>query len=215
MSILKNALVIYEENLLDKADDYFVALNGLDGWKYNKVKGYELNRETIVFADPEIKNDNKFIPKIWGKDVKIYDWTNELLEIKQIVEKKVKEITGKEWIYNIALGNRYKKSKDYINFHSDNEEFGNTQSIASVSLGIPRTFTYMSKDIENKEKVSLILQNGSLIFMGERCQENYCHGMKKESLNKFGEDIIKKYDNTRINITFRVWNYEKNDLLIE
>ena len=80
-------------------------------------------------------------------------------------------------------------------------------------MGIPRTFTYMSKDLENKEKVSLVLQNGSLIFMGDRCQENYCHGMKKESLNKLcNNDIIEKYGKTRINITFRVWNYEKIDL---
>lgn len=206
MSILKNAFVIYENNLLDKADDYFVALNSLDGWKYNKVKGYELNRETIVFADPEIKNNDKYIPEIWGKNVIIYNWSPELLEIKKIVEKKVKEITGKEWTYNIALGNRYKSSKDYINFHSDNEEFGNTQSIASISLGCPRTFTFLSKDLENKEKVSLVLQNGSLIFMGKGCQENYTHGMKKESLSKYGDT------KTRINITFRVWNYEKDDL---
>lgn len=208
MSILKDAFVFHDSDFIneDKADEYFTALNKLEGWKYNKFKGYELNRETIVFADQDIREDKKKIPPIWGDNVEIYEWPPELLELKNMVEAKVKELTGKEWKYNIALGNRYKKSKDYINFHSDNEEFGSTQSIASISLGIPRTFTYIHK--EGLEKVSLVLKHGSLIFMGENCQEKYTHGMKKESLSKLAdEETLEKYSNTRINITFRVWAY--------
>lgn len=210
MSILKNAFVVYDDDFIDSdnADQYFKILNGLEGWKYNSYKGYELNRETIVFADSEIRNDQKKIPPIWGDNIKVYEWPPEILELKKLIEAKVKELTGKEWKYNIALGNRYTKSKDFISMHSDNEEWGSTQSIASISLGIPRTFTYIGKNMEDKEKVSLILKHGSLVFMGEGCQENYTHGMKKESLSKLAdEETLKKYDNTRINITFRVWNY--------
>ncbi|MCJ7638082.1 MAG: alpha-ketoglutarate-dependent dioxygenase AlkB [Nitrososphaeraceae archaeon] len=214
MSILKNAFVTYDENFIadDKADQYFKVLNELPGWKYNTVKGYPLNRETIVFADSEIKNDRKKIPAIWGDGIEIYDWPPELLEIKKTIEEKVKELTGKEWKYNIALGNRYTKAKDFISFHADNEEWGSTQSISSISLGVPRTFTYIGKNTkdDNKEKLSLVLKHGSLIFMGEGCQENYTHGMKKESLSKLAnrdEKILLKYNKTRINVTFRVWNY--------
>jgi len=112
------------------------------------------------------------------------------------------------------LGNRYLRSKDKIAFHSDNEEFGDTQSIASISLGVSRTFTFIPKgankeDNENdvigrdgEERKSLKLSHGSLLFMGENCQENYLHGMKKESIEK-----DKLFNKTRINVTFRNWNY--------
>lgn len=210
MSILKNAFVIHDNNFIEKeaADEYFKVLNGLTDWKYNTVKGYSLNRETIVFADKEIVVDKSKIPPIWGDNIVVLEWPPELLELKQKVEQKVKELTGVDWHYNIALGNRYKKAKDFISPHSDNEEWGSTKSIASISLGIPRTFNYMNKDLEAKEKVSLILNHGSLIFMGEKCQENYTHGMKKESLSKLADkETLEKYENTRINITFRVWSY--------
>jgi hypothetical protein len=140
MSILEDAFVIYDETFipLEKADDYFKALNVLVDWKYNSYGNYPLNRQTCVFADKEILSNKKTIPPIWGKDVSIQEWPPELLELKSLVEEKVFEITGIKWTYNVALGNKYTKSKDYISFHSDNEEYGSTQSIASISLGIPR-----------------------------------------------------------------------------
>ena len=210
MSILKNAFVIHDDTFIDlnKGDEYFKVLNDLTDWKYNTVKGYSLNRETVVFANKDIVEDKSKIPAIWGDNIVVLEWPKELYELKQKVEAKVKELTGVDWVYNIALGNRYKKAKDYINFHSDNEEWGSTKSISSVSLGVPRTFNYMNKDLEAKEKVSLILNHGSLIFMGENCQERYTHGMKKESLSKLADkETLEKYENTRINITFRVWSY--------
>ena len=81
--------------------------------------------------------------------------------------KKLKNITGSE--YNIVLGNRYLKPKDKIAQHSDNEEFGNTQSIASVSLGVPRIFHLKSKvyyDNECVETKSILLEHGSLLLWG-------------------------------------------------
>jgi hypothetical protein len=210
MSILKDGYVIYEEDFMsiDQSTKLFKVLNELDGWKYNTFNGYPLTRQTCVFIDKEIIEDNKTIPPIWGKDVSVIVWPLELLELKTMVEQKVFELTGKKWVYNIALGNKYTKRKDKISYHSDSEEFGNTQSIASISLGIPRTFTYMNKDKDKDERLSLILKNGSLIFMGNGCQENYVHGMKTEALSKLAtEEELEKYDSTRINITFRVYNY--------
>jgi len=208
MSILKNATVRYIDDFIDKdkADEYFKVFNESFDWKYNDYNGYRLNRQTVVFADDDIINDKKKVPEIWGDNVVIYKWTPELLEVKKKTEEMVKELTGVDWKYNIALGNRYTKGKDFISFHSDREEMGSTKSIASVSLGIPRTFHYVNNDMT--EKVSLKLNHGSLIFMGENCQEQYKHGMKKEKLSNLAdEETLKKYNNTRINITFRVWEY--------
>lgn len=208
MSILKNAFVIHDNDFIEKdvANEYFKVLNELTDWKYNTVKGYALNRETIVFADPEIVADKSKIPPIWGDNIVVLEWPKEILELKGKVEQKVKELTGVDWKYNIALGNRYKKAKDYINFHADREEMGSTKSISSISFGVPRTFHYVRNDME--EKLSVILNHGSLIYMGDNCQELYRHGMKKEKLSDIADkETLEKYENTRINITFRVWNY--------
>lgn len=186
----------YYPDFLPNGDDLFVYLNDLDGWKKNTYNGYKLNRETIVFATEEIVNnpDRFKIPDIWGKDVIVMIFPPELQQVldQLYILTKVK--------YNIALGNRYLKATDRISFHSDNEEFGNTQSIASLSLGVTRLFTFMSKNIG--EKITLNLEHGSLLFMGENCQENYTHGMMKEKI-----ETHPLFDKTRINITFRVWNY--------
>ena len=209
MSILQNALVIYDDTFLQKeqADAYFDKFNATFDFKYNLYNGLKLNRETCVFASPELLHNE--IPPIWGDNVTVAPWTDELFELKTMVEDKANKITGKQWIYNIALCNRYKKSKDYIAFHSDNEEFGTTKSIASISLGVPRTFMYRDKNFPVIEKVSLKLTHGSLIYMGENCQELYRHGMKKENLEDLTSDeCIKRYDSTRINITFRTFIYE-------
>lgn len=183
------------------ANECFSECNQLKGWKKNDVNGYPLSRETIVFANDsiihKIKGGELNMPEIWGDDIVIMPFPKTL----QIVKSLIKEKLGKE--YNIALGNRYLRSKDKIAFHSDNEEFGDTQSIASISLGVSRTFTFIPKSNESKEeKKSLKLCHGSLLFMGDNCQENYLHGMKKESIEN--NDLFGK---TRINITFRNWNY--------
>lgn len=189
------------KEFIENPDTLFTALNVLDGWKVNTYQDLPLNRQTVVFADDNIIADpDKFpIPAIWGKDVKVLPWPECLLTTKVQIE----EHTGVK--YTIALGNRYNRPKDAIAFHSDNEEFGNTQSIASLSLGVPRTFTFRAKFSEKmstNETKTLTLNHGSFLFMGENCQENYKHGMRKEQIIE--DELYKK---TRINVTFRVWNY--------
>ena len=197
----KSSTTFYDPHFLDDmlGDECFNEINQEIGWKKNEYNGYKLNRETIVFVDEELSSKLAFgelnVPPIWGKDVVIIQFPQILKHVKNMIEEK----TG--WKYNIALGNRYKKGKDKIAFHSDNEEFGNTQSIASISMGIERLFTFKSKT-EPFEEYSIKLEHGSLLFMGTNCQENYTHGMKTERISD-----SQKYKKTRINVTFRVWNY--------
>lgn len=197
----KSPTTFYEPHFLNEnlGDICFNEINSEIGWKKNEYNGHKLNRETIVFVDDELATkldlNELVVPAIWGKDVVIIRFPPTLKIVKTMIEEK----TG--WKYNIALGNRYKKGKDKIAFHSDNEEFGNTQSIASISLGIERLFTFKSKT-EPFEEYSIKLEHGSLLFMGTNCQENYTHGMKTEKILD-----SEKYKKTRINVTFRVWNY--------
>lgn len=208
MSIVKDAYVIYDKSFINKdlADKYFTQFNDSFDFKYNTYNNTKLQRQTCAFINKELMKNKDKIPKIWGENITVQEFTPELLEIKHQIENKVKELTGQEWNYNVILCNKYTKNKDVIRFHSDKEEQGITKSIASISLGIRRSFIYKSKLTD--EELTLVLDHGSLIFMGENCQENYLHGMMREDTTKIntGEDIS-NYDNTRLNLTFRVFEY--------
>lgn len=207
MSLVKDAYVYYDEHFINlvEADTYFNIFNTFD-FKYDTYNSTKLMRQTCAFVDKSTIDKTDKIPKIWGDKIVIKEFTPELLQIKTLIEKKIKELTGKDWNYNIILCNRYLSGKDVINFHSDKEEYGDTKSIASISLGVKRTFTYRNKTID--ELVPVVLNHGSLIFMGDNCQERYIHGMKKEDLNLINSDNdVNKYNGTRINLTFRIFDY--------
>ena len=113
-------------------------------------------------------------------------WTNELLEIKHIVENN--ESTK----FNSCLLNLYHDGDDGMGWHSDNEkELIRDGVIASVSLGAERKFSFRHK--KNKEKIDLILGNGSLLVMKEHIQTHWMHQLPKS----------KKIKEPRINLTFR------------
>ena len=79
-----------------------------------------------------------------------------------------------------------------MGWHSDNEkELIKNGVIASISLGAERKFSFKHK--KNKEKIDLILGNGSLLVMKEQIQNHWMHQLPKS----------KKVREPRINLTFR------------
>jgi len=154
---------------------------------------YKLNRKTIVFIDSSI--DNAIIPKIWGNNVTILEFPKELINIKSDLEKLLNLEDNK---FNICLTNYYIDGKKSIGWHSDNEEKGNTDCIASISLGAEREFMFRKKNSKDIYK-KILLHNGSLIIMAEGCQENYQHSLP---INKLCKD-------PRLNLTFRFFNNDK------
>ena len=113
-------------------------------------------------------------------------WTDELLEIKRIVENQ------EPVEFNSCLLNFYHDGDDGMSWHSDNEkELEKNGVIASVSLGAERKFSFKHK--RNKEKIDLILGNGSLLVMKEQIQTHWMHQLPKS----------KKISEPRINLTFR------------
>jgi alkylated DNA repair dioxygenase AlkB len=179
--ILKDAKVTYKDRFLSevRSNELLEKFKNLD-WKIRKYKNMTLNRYTAAYGDEDITAQ---APRIWGEDIVINPWIPELKELKDKIEKEVGEK------YNICLCNYYQSGKQYIGMHSDNEEYGSTKSIASISLGAEREFIFESKNTSEKKIIKL--KSGSLLVMGENCQENYRHGMKRD------------YTNERINITFR------------
>jgi len=79
-----------------------------------------------------------------------------------------------------------------MGWHSDNEkEIKPNSSIASVSIGIERKFSFKNK--LSKETIAVQLENGSLLEMKGTIQKNWLHALPKS----------KKITQPRINLTFR------------
>lgn len=93
--------------------------------------------------------------------------------------------------FNSALVNFYRDGNDFLNFHVDNEPvLGYNPHVASVSVGAARSFNI--KRVKTNHEHSLILEAGSLLYMGDKSQINYLHALPK-SKNKL----------PRFNVTFR------------
>lgn len=113
-------------------------------------------------------------------------WTKELLEIKTIVEK----ITQSQ--FNSCLLNLYHSGDEGVSWHSDDEKsMGENTTIASLSFGAERKFSFKHK--LTKESVSILLESGSLLVMKGATQTNWLHCLPK----------TKKITRPRVNLTFR------------
>ena len=94
--------------------------------------------------------------------------------------------------------NLYHDGNEGMGWHSDDEkEILPNSSIASLSLGAARKFSFKHKS--TKETISLLLENGSLLEMKGAIQKNWLHELPK----------TKKINTARINLTFRQMVYEK------
>ena len=113
-------------------------------------------------------------------------WTNELLELKNLVEEK----TGAT--FNSCLLNLYHTGEEGMAWHSDDEkDLERNGTIASLSLGAERKF--MLKHKTTKETVAVILQKGSLLTMEDTTQTYWLHRLPP----------TKKVHTPRVNLTFR------------
>ncbi len=109
-----------------------------------------------------------------------------MLEIKSKIEKE----TGER--FNSCLLNFYHSGNDGMGWHSDDENsMVKNSCIASLSLGESRVF-HFKHNIE-KTKVSISLENGSLLLMKNEIQQYWKHSLPKS----------KKVKSPRINLTFR------------
>jgi alkylated DNA repair dioxygenase AlkB len=113
-------------------------------------------------------------------------WTKELSDLKQIVE----ELAGEK--FNSCLLNLYHNGNEGMGWHSDDEKsLGKNNTIASLSFGVERKFSFKHK--QTKQTVSLVLEHGSLLIMKDTTQANWLHSLPKS----------KNITRPRINLTFR------------
>jgi alkylated DNA repair dioxygenase AlkB len=152
------------------------------------------NDEAIIFGKHIITKrkvawyaDAKYEYTYSNKTKMALPWTNELLELKKLVDK----ITGT--IFNSCLLNLYHNGNEGMAWHSDDEKTLETDSlIASISFGAERKF--MLKHKQTKETLSIMLENGSLLVMKGSTQTHWQHSLPKS----------KKITQQRVNLTFRI-----------
>jgi alkylated DNA repair dioxygenase AlkB len=113
-------------------------------------------------------------------------WTPAVGELKAAAE------TACGARFNSVLLNRYRNGADSMGWHADREpELGDQPVIASLSLGVTRTFDMRHNRTGATQ--SFLLKNGSLLVMRGRTQAEWRHRVPKEP----------RVQGERINLTFR------------
>ncbi len=151
------------------------------------------NDEAIIFGKNILTKrkvawhgDREFHYTYSNKTKNALPWTTTLLKLKDEIEAK----TGES--FNACLLNLYHDGTEGMAWHSDGEKdlkpFG---AIASLSFGAERKFAFKHK--ETKEKIELLLENGSLLIMKAATQHFWLHRLPPTT----------KVKAPRINLTFR------------
>jgi hypothetical protein len=147
---------------------------------------HQFNFGKIMFIDSDLHESNALPEDLWGKTA---IWDGILLALKEKVEK----LTNEQFQVGVCI--YYPDGTSGIDYHSDLVAFGDTSFIPSLSIGQEREFRLREK--ESLKEYKLVLKKGSLIIMGEKCQENYEHALPLDPDCK----------NERINITFRKYGF--------
>lgn len=151
------------------------------------------NEETVIFGKRIVTarkvawyGDASYAYTYSGSTKQALIWTEELREIKRIVERV--SVTT----FNSCLLNLYHDGNEGMSWHSDDEKMlGRNMSIASVSFGAERRFCF--KHRRTQETREVMLENGSLLVMKDETQSHWLHSLPKS----------KKVKEPRINLTFR------------
>ncbi len=184
--INKDGQAIYFGSIInneDKLSFFNDLLNNIE-WRNDVVlmfgKEITTKRKAAFYADRGIEYTYA------NKTKKGLLWNAPLLEMKQLIESYTKSS------YNACLLNLYHDGNEGMGWHSDDEkEILPNSSIASLSLGVDRKFSFKHKT--TKETFSIMLENGSLLEMRGPIQKNWWHALPKTS----------KVISPRINLTFR------------
>ena len=166
------------------ADRYFEKLMTNVDWK---------NDEAVIFGKLIITKrkvawygDTDYEYTYSNTTKKALPFTEELLELKNLIEEKTGET------FNSCLLNLYHTGGEGMAWHSDGEkDLKKDGAIGSLSFGAERKFAFKHK--ATKEKVSLVLEHGSLLVMKDETQSNWLHRLPPTT------QIL----TPRINLTFR------------
>ena len=182
----RDGILIYYDELFSKEEssNYLTDLLNTINWKQDELIIF--GRKIITTRKVAWYGDKEFSYIYSNREKKALPWTDTILEIKKKVENFSSET------FNSCLLNLYPSGKEGMAYHSDNESSILKHScIASISFGAERKFFF--KHNLTGEKISLFLENGSILLMKGEIQTNWKHSLPKMS----------KVSTPRVNLTFR------------
>ena len=169
----------------EKANQFYLKLLNEIEWRNDEA--FIFGKKIITKRKVAWYGDESFEYTYSNSTKKALKWTPELLELKKLTEEK----TGEK--FNSCLLNLYHDGNEGMAYHSDGEkDLKKNGAIASLSFGAERKFSFKNKT--TKEKVELVLANGSLLVMKDQTQTFWMHRLPP----------TKKIFTPRINLTFRM-----------
>jgi alkylated DNA repair dioxygenase AlkB len=178
--------VNYLGKILDKktADHYFEVLMNTIEWKNDEAVIY--GKKLVTKRKVAWYGEKEFEYTYSNTTKKALPFTEQLLELKTLVEKSCGHT------FNSCLLNLYNNGDETMAWHSDAEkDLEKNGAIGSVSLGAERKFAFKHK--RTAEKVSVLLEHGSLLIMKGETQTFWLHRLPPTT----------KIRSERINLTFR------------
>lgn len=182
----QDGVVSYFGPVIDKADAdyYFEKLLKNINWKHDEVIIY--GKHIITARKAAWYGDKPFRYNYSNTTKEAKPWTKELRVLKDLVETKTQAK------FNSCLLNLYHNGAEGMSWHSDDEKaLGRNCTIASLSLGSERKFSFKHKRLDLKKSIEL--ESGSLLLMKDETQHHWLHSLPKS----------KKVKLPRINLTFR------------
>ena len=174
----KDGTVNYHGKILslEEANQYFDLLMKNILWEKDEIiifgKHITTKRKVAWYGDSE------YLYTYSNATKRALAWIKELSELKQIVE----EYAGIK--FNSCLLNLYHDGNEGMGWHSDDEKpLGKSNTIASLSFGAERKFSFKHK--QTKQTVSLVLEHGSLLVMKDATQRNWLHSLPTENKLNF------------------------------
>jgi alkylated DNA repair dioxygenase AlkB len=178
--------VNYHGKILEKkeADHYNEKLLNTIAWENDQAKIFGkviiTKRKVAWYGDKPFEYTYSNVNKV------ALPWTNELRELKELIQKKSGES------FNSCLLNLYHDGSEGMAWHSDGEtDLKKNGAIASMSFGAERKFAFKHK--ESGETISIVLEHGSLLMMKGTTQSYWLHRLPP----------TKKNYGPRVNLTFR------------
>jgi len=168
----------------EQSQHYFDKLRENIEWQHDEAviygRHYTTKRKVAWYGDKPYEYTYSNTTK------RALPWTEELMQLKQLVEEK----SGEN--FNSCLLNLYHDGNEGMAWHSDGEPaLGERPTITSLTFGAERKFSFKHK--ETKQTVSLVLENGSLLVMRDHTQTHWLHRLPP----------TKKITRPRISLTFR------------
>lgn len=182
-----DGIVIYYGKIMsgEKAQYYFDRLLNTIEWKHDEVVMFD--KHIVTKRKIAWYGDQDYLYTYSNTTKQALMWTMELVELKKIVEN----VSSRK--FNSCLLNLYHSGEEGMSWHSDDEKsLGLNTTIASLSLGAERKFSFKHK--RTKQSISVIAENGSLLVMKGSTQTNWLHSIPK----------MKKIERPRVSLTFRM-----------